>query len=93
MPMVPMPGGGDDADSSGGFSIHSLSRMAKIEKASRVVVAAAIISNQMATLEELTRAWNQGLKFVLKVDISLMFTIRFIFQKHHSIFLRSSNFH
>ena len=64
MPMVPMPGGGDDADSSGGFSIHSLSKMANIQKASRVVVAAAIISNQMATLEELSKAWNQGLEFM-----------------------------
>ena len=64
MPMVPMPGGGDDADLSGGFSIHSLSKMANIQKASRVVVAAAIISNQMATLEELSKAWNQGLEFM-----------------------------
>ena len=64
MPMVPMPGGGDDADSSGGFSIHSLSKMANIQKASRDVVAAAIISNQMATLEELSKAWNQGLEFM-----------------------------
>ena len=53
-------GGGDDAESSGGFSIHSLSKMAASQRQARVLIAAAAMGSQIATMEELTKNWVTG---------------------------------
>ena len=63
-PNTPLPfgvgGGGDDAESSGGFSIHSLSKMAATQRQARVLIAAAAMGSQIATMEELTKNWVTG---------------------------------
>ena len=53
-------GGGDDAESSGGFSIHSLSKMAAVQRQARVIIAAAAMGSQIATMDELTKNWVTG---------------------------------